>query len=294
LKGDQKTRNHWRLCPAFLPFSNEKQDVDFWLADLHGSRCLRIATQTKQAPETRQTHSLSAKRLLMRKITIAIDGYSACGKSTTARAVAAALGYRYIDSGAMYRAVTHYFLEKHVAITNPHEVERALAQIHISFNVNPHGVSETYLNGLRVEAEIRTMYVSENVSQVSTLRDVRQVMVEQQRKLGKMKGVVMDGRDIGTVVFPDAELKIFLTADLATRAFRRQQELLAQDELVPLDTVIENLTRRDRIDSSRKESPLQKALGAIELDTTHITAEEQTDEVVRLALGVLFSPEKKR
>lgn len=226
----------------------------------------------------------------MRRITIAIDGYSACGKSTTARAAAAVLGYRYIDSGAMYRAVTLYFLDRHVALTNPREVANALSQIRVTFHVGTRGASETYLNGQRVESEIRTMQVSERVSQVSTLRAVRQAMVEQQRKMGKEKGIVMDGRDIGSVVFPDAELKMFLTADLATRAHRRQQELLERNELVPLDVITENLLHRDRIDSSRAESPLQKAPGAIELDTTHITPEEQTDEVVRLALGILFRP----
>jgi cytidylate kinase len=275
--------------PASLTFCHEKQNLRNGFAGLPaGSLCL--ATQAQQAPEAGQAHSLSPKRLLMRRITIAIDGYSACGKSSTARAVAAVLGYRYIDSGAMYRAVTLYFLEKHVALTNPREVTQALSHIRITFHLSARGASETYLNGRRVEEEIRTMQVSELVSQVSTLREVRQAMGEQQRKLGKDKGIVMDGRDIGTVVFPDAELKMFLTADIATRAHRRQQELLERDELVPLDAIIENLLQRDRIDSSRKESPLQKAPGAIELNTTHITLEEQTDEVVRLALGILFNP----
>jgi cytidylate kinase len=230
----------------------------------------------------------------MRKVTIAIDGYSACGKSTTAKLVAATLGYRYIDSGAMYRAVTHYFLQKHVALTNPREVARALGEIKINFNVNAKGVSETYLNGLRVESEIRSMQVSENVSQVSALRDVRVAMVEQQRKMGRDKAIVMDGRDIGTVVFPDAELKMFLTADILTRAFRRQKELLDKDELVELDTIIDNLLKRDQIDSTRAESPLRKAAEAIELDTTHVTIDEQTDEVVRLALALMLKPDRKK
>jgi len=220
----------------------------------------------------------------MKKIIIAIDGYSACGKSTTAKEVARELNYRYIDSGAMYRAVTAYFLDHHVSLTNPKEVERALGEIRITFIVNSKGISETFLNGISVEGAIRKMRISENVSQVSALRDVRVAMVEQQRKLGKEKGIVMDGRDIGTVVFPDAELKIFLTADMLVRAFRRQKELLERNDLVDIDEIIDNLTKRDQIDSNRKESPLVKAENAITIDTTHITIDEQVDEVIRLAL----------
>ncbi|MEQ8423214.1 MAG: (d)CMP kinase, partial [Cyclobacteriaceae bacterium] len=188
----------------------------------------------------------------MRKIIIAIDGHSACGKSTTARQVAQILGYYYVDSGAMYRAVTVYFLENHVAITNPKEISRALTQINVGFKINPVGVTEAYLNGLNVEKKIRKMQVSEWVSQVSAIKEVRDAMVESQRKMGKQKGIVMDGRDIGTVVFPEAELKLFLTADLLVRAFRRQKELLERDELVDLDSVIENLRQRDEYDSNRK------------------------------------------
>lgn len=221
----------------------------------------------------------------MRKIIVAIDGHSACGKSTTARAVAKILGYYYVDTGAMYRAVTVYFLDKHVALTNPREISRALTDIKVTFKINPTGVTETYLNGLNVEKKIRKMEVSQNVSQISAIREVRQAMVEAQRKLGKSRGVVMDGRDIGSVVFPDAELKIFLTADLLVRAIRRQKELLEKDELIDLDTVIANLRQRDEYDSARKESPLIKAKGAIEIDTTHITIDEQVDEVIRLAIG---------
>jgi CMP/dCMP kinase len=220
----------------------------------------------------------------MKKIIIAIDGYSACGKSTTAREVAKELNYKYIDSGAMYRAVTFYFLQHHVALTNPKEVDRALQGIRISFLVNKEGMTETFLNGINVEKEIRKMRVSEQVSQVSTLRVVRLAMVEQQRKLAKERGVVMDGRDIGTVVFPDAELKIFLTADMLVRAFRRQKELLERDDLVDIDTIISNLRQRDEMDSNRTESPLRKAPDAIGIDTTHISIDEQVDEVIRMAL----------
>lgn len=228
----------------------------------------------------------------MKKIIIAIDGYSACGKSTTAREVAKELNYKYIDSGAMYRAVTLSFLQHHVALTNPKEVDRALQGIRITFLINSKGITETYLNGINVEKEIRKMSVSEKVSQVSALRTVRVAMVEQQRKLAKERGVVMDGRDIGTVVFPDAELKIFLTADMLVRAFRRQKELLERDDLVDIDTIISNLQQRDEMDSNRTESPLRKAPDAIGIDTTHISVDEQVDEVIRLALTKMIRPLK--
>lgn len=230
---------------------------------------------------------MSTERLLMhiKKIVIAIDGYSACGKSTTAKQVAAILGYRYIDTGAMYRAVTLYFLDHHIALTNPKEIAKALQQIHISFKVNSKNVSETYLNGLNVENDIRKMRISENVSQISAIKEVRVFLVEQQRRMGKEKGIVMDGRDIGTVVFPAADLKVFMTADVLVRAFRRQKELLLRNNMVDLDEVVDNLLQRDKIDTTRKESPLKKADDALEIDTTHITIDEQVDEVVRLAFS---------
>lgn len=223
------------------------------------------------------------------KIIIAIDGYSACGKSTTAKEVAGILGYRYIDSGAMYRAVTLYFLEHHVSLTNPKEISKALSNISISFHVSAKNATETFLNGLIVEDDIRKMKVSENVSQVSALKEVRMAMVEQQRKLGKERGVVMDGRDIGTVVFPDAELKLFMTADIMVRAYRRQQELLNQDKLVNLNEVLENIKKRDEIDTKRAESPLRKADDAVVIDTTNITVEEQVEEVIRMAVSRFVS-----
>jgi len=229
----------------------------------------------------------------MRKIIIAIDGYSACGKSTTAKEVAKILGYHYIDSGAMYRAVTLHFMDNHVSLTNPKEIARALESIKLSFHINDKGASEIYLNGLNVEKKIRKMKVSQNVSPVSTIREVRHAMVDQQRKLGKSKGIVMDGRDIGTVVFADAELKLFLTADMMTRAYRRQQELLEKEEMIDLDAIVENLKNRDKIDSTRAESPLRKADDAIEIDTTNITIDEQVDEVVRLAVGKIILPSKR-
>jgi len=220
----------------------------------------------------------------MKKITIAIDGYSACGKSTTAKVVAKELGYAYIDSGAMYRAVTLYFIDNHVKLTNPKEVRNALDNISISFKINEGSeVSDTYLNGLNVEKEIRQMRISERVSEVSALADIREAMVSQQRQLGKQKGVVMDGRDIGTVVFPDAELKVFMEAEFYIRGERRQKELLAKGEMVDLEKVMENLKMRDHIDSTRAESPLRKADDAVVVDTTHLTFDEQVEEVLNLA-----------
>jgi cytidylate kinase len=222
----------------------------------------------------------------LKKLVIAIDGYSACGKSTTAKQVATVLGYRYIDSGAMYRAVTMYFLDHHISLTNPKEITKALQDIHISFKVNSKtNKSDTYLNGLNVEKEIRKMRISAMVSQVSTLRDVRAALVEQQRRMAKEKGVVMDGRDIGTVVFPKADLKLFMTADILVRAFRRQKELMERDQLVDLDEVMDNILQRDKIDTTRAESPLRQAEDAIVIDTTNISIDEQVDEVVRLAVS---------
>jgi cytidylate kinase len=223
-----------------------------------------------------------------RKIVIAIDGYSACGKSTTAKELANVLGYRYIDTGAMYRAVTLYFLDHHVSLTNPKEVIKALQQIAITFKVNSKNITETYLNGLNVEKEIRKMRVSENVSQVSAIKEVRVAMVEQQRRMGKEKAVVMDGRDIGTVVFPQAELKLFMTAEILVRAFRRQKELMLRDQLIDLDEVIDNIIQRDKIDTTRAESPLRQAEDAVVIDTTNITIDEQVDEVVRMAIAKIF------
>jgi cytidylate kinase len=223
------------------------------------------------------------------KIIIAIDGYSACGKSTTAKEVASILGYRYIDSGAMYRAVTLYFLEHHISLTNPKEINKALSNISVSFHISAKNVTETFLNGLIVEHDIRKMKVSENVSQVSALKEVRSAMVEQQRKLGKERGVVMDGRDIGTVVFPDAELKLFMTADIMVRAYRRQQELLSQDRLVNLNEVLANIKKRDEIDTNRVESPLRKADDEVVIDTTNITLDEQVEDVIRMAVSRFVS-----
>jgi len=220
----------------------------------------------------------------MKKINIAVDGFSACGKSTTAKAIARELGYSYIDSGAMYRAVTLYFLNNNITITNPKEVVKALDDISITFERNSRtGDTETFLNGLRVEEEIRTMIVTEYVSQVSTLLAVRRSMVSQQRKYGRKKGVVMEGRDIGTVVFPDAELKIFMVAERDVRAERRQKEFFDKDQLVNYDVILENLIKRDKIDSTRNDSPLMRAEGSELLDTTYLTTDEQIEEGLNMA-----------
>ncbi|GAB4022369.1 (d)CMP kinase [Spirosoma koreense] len=220
----------------------------------------------------------------MPKIVIAIDGYSSCGKSTTAKAVAARMGYGYIDTGAMYRAVSLFFIQERISLSNHKEVMAALDKVHISFkHNNKTDRNETCLNGLNVEEEIRKMYISNIVSEVSAIPEVRWALVAQQQKMGRRRGVVMDGRDIGTKVFPDAEVKVFMTADTFTRARRRQQELLAKGELVNLEEIIQNLEKRDHIDTTRAESPLVQAPDAVSLDTSHMTIEEQVDWVIELA-----------
>jgi cytidylate kinase len=219
----------------------------------------------------------------MRKIIIAIDGYSACGKSTTAKMVAAKLGYGYIDTGAMYRATTLYFHENYINLTNPKAIKEALDNINIQFMYNPKtDRNETYLNGLNVEDEIRKMYISENVSEVSAIAEVRKVMVALQQKMGKKKGIVMDGRDIGTAVFPEAELKIFMEADINIRTARRQEELLSKKQVVDLDVIKGNLQKRDLIDTNREEGPLKKADDALVVDSSFITIEEQVDFVMNM------------
>jgi len=228
----------------------------------------------------------------MKKIIVAIDGYSACGKSTTAKILAAKLGYVYVDTGAMYRAVALYFIEHYINSTNQKAVAEALTKIHISFVYNSKTeTSETYLNGLNVENEIRKMYVSERVSEVSALPEVRKNLVEQQQKLARKKGVVMDGRDIGTHVFPNAELKIFMVADMEVRAYRRQQELFARKQIVDLADIIANIESRDLKDTTREESPLRKASDAFEIDTTYITVEEQVDCIMNIAVGRMIELE---
>lgn len=218
----------------------------------------------------------------MKKINIAIDGHSSCGKSTTSKRLARELGYKYIDTGAMYRAVTLYLLDHHCDWNNREKLAEVLGQIHVDFKVEGSG-SRTLLNGRDVEDEIRTMRVSNNVSEVSTISAVRAKLVEQQQEIARQKGVVMDGRDIGTVVLPDAELKVFMTATLEARAGRRWKELKEGGMNLSLDDVKANLQHRDHIDSTRQDSPLTQAKDALLLDTSDMTVDEQTEWLVSKA-----------
>ena len=216
----------------------------------------------------------------MKKIVIAIDGYSSCGKSTMAKNLARQLGYVYVDTGAMYRAVTLYAL-RHQLFKADGEVDaaslqRAMPDIRISFQFNAQtGKPDTYLNDELVEQEIRTMKVSEKVSKIAALPFVRTALVTQQQRMGKDKGIVMDGRDIGTVVFPHAELKIFVTASAEVRAQRRYDELQLKGMPARYDDILKNVQERDYIDSHREVSPLRKADDAIELDNSNLTIDEQ-------------------
>jgi len=218
----------------------------------------------------------------MKKMIIAIDGYSSCGKSTLAKQLAKELGYIYIDTGAMYRAITLYFLRNGVDLSEVDQVKRALMQIHLQFkkNINS-GVSDMYLNGENVEGVIRGMEVAGHVSAVAANPLVREFAVEQQRKMGGEKGVVMDGRDIGTVVFPEAEVKLFMTADANERAKRRYLELKEHQPGIQFDEILANLLLRDQIDSSRNSSPLRKAEDAILIDTTNLSRQEQLELALR-------------
>jgi len=223
----------------------------------------------------------------MSKIVIAIDGFSSTGKSTIAKQLAKQLNYIYVDTGAMYRAVTYYALQHDLigkGFFHPEKLIKQLNKIHINFKFNEAlGFAEVYLNGENIEKEIRTLEVSRYVSPVATISEVRQKLVEQQQLMGKDKGIVMDGRDIGTVVFPDAELKIFMTASAETRAQRRYKELLERGHNLSYDEVLENVTTRDRIDSTREDSPLVKADDAIEIDNSDLTIEEQIKTLLVLA-----------
>ena len=222
-----------------------------------------------------------AARFVMKQLVIAIDGYSSCGKSTTAKAVAHLLHYAYVDTGAMYRGVTLYLLEHAIAFDDLPAVERALKALTVSFRRHPTtGRNELFLDGVNREDDIRQMRISNAVSEVSVIPQVRHALVAQQQRMGHRRGVVMDGRDIGTTVFPDAEVKIFMTADMELRARRRQTELAEKNEHVALADIVENLRKRDHIDSTRAESPLRRAADAVLLDTTHITIGEQVDFVL--------------
>jgi cytidylate kinase len=225
-----------------------------------------------------------------KKIIVAIDGYSSCGKSTLARDLARVLGYRYIDTGAMYRAVTWYFHENDIDIKNREAVLKALDEINIDFDYDEtSGKQITILNGYNVEKEIRQPYVSDRVSPVSEIKEVRAFLVQQQQRMGDEKGIVMDGRDIGTVVFPQAELKLFMTAHEDVRVERRFDELRSSGTEIMLEDVRENIRRRDHIDTHRQESPLRQAEDAIILDNSNISMEEQLNLVYDMVKKLMVS-----
>lgn len=222
----------------------------------------------------------------MKKITIAIDGYSSTGKSTLAKQLAKHLGYVYVDTGAMYRAVTYFAMEHGYINAESFDKDsliRALPALKLEFHFNVElGFAEMYLNETNVEAEIRTMEVSNFVSKIAEVSELRAKLVEQQKQMGKGKGIVMDGRDIGTVVFPHAELKIFMTASAETRAQRRYDELQAKGQKVSYEEVLKNVQERDYIDSHRDDSPLVMAEDAIEIDNSFLNREEQFEAVLDL------------
>ena len=219
-----------------------------------------------------------------KKIIITIDGWSSCGKSTLAKQLAKEFGYVYIDSGAMYRAITLYFLRNHIDWTDSKEVVDALKDIHIEFEFNSKSQqSEIILNGENVEYVIRDLVIAEKVSDVAAIKEVRTFAVAQQQKMGEKKGVVMDGRDIGTTVFPNAELKIFMTADIAIRVERRFKEMFEKNPNITIEEVKSNLEMRDYIDSNREVSPLRKAEDAVEINNTNLTMDEQLDIALQIA-----------
>jgi cytidylate kinase len=221
------------------------------------------------------------------KITIAVDGFAACGKSTLAKGLAKELGYVYVDSGAMYRAVTLYVIDHNIDINKAEEIQNALNNIQIGFK-NINGNNHTFLNGKDVEKEIREMSVSSLVSPVSAISSVRRFLVHRQKEMGKQKGIVMDGRDIGTVVFPDAELKMFMTASIVVRTERRVLELREKGITDLNYRIIENnLLERDRIDSTRLDSPLTKAEDAIEIDNSNLSVEDQLELALELVEKVV-------
>lgn len=221
------------------------------------------------------------------KIIITIDGCSSCGKSTLAKQLAKELGYAYLDSGAMYRAITLYFLRNHVDWTDKQEVAAALKEIHLHFAHNPKsGESEIFLNEENVEYLIRDLIIADKVSDIAAIAAVRTFAVAQQQKMGEEKGIVMDGRDIGTAVFPTAEIKIFLKSDIAVRVERRFREMFEKNPNIVLEEVKKNLEMRDYIDSNREVSPLRKAEDAIELDNTNLSMEQQ----LKFALKLIKKP----
>jgi len=220
----------------------------------------------------------------MKKIIITIDGWSSAGKSTLAKQLGRELGYVYIDSGAMYRAITLYFLRNHIEWKDKREVQKALKEIQLDFRVNERtGASEIHLNDENVEYLIRELIIAEKVSEIAAIKEVRAFAVAQQHKFGAKKGIIMDGRDIGTVVFPKAELKIFMTADSAVRVERRFKQLYEKNPNVTIEEIRDNIQMRDYMDSHREVSPLKKAQDAIELDNTNLTEVQQLQKALVLA-----------
>lgn len=229
----------------------------------------------------------------MKKITIALDGFSSTGKSTLAKQIAKELGYVYVDTGAMYRGITYYAMQRQLVSEQYLDKEGLIAQlpqIKLQFKFNPAlGFAEMYVNEVNVEQAIRTIEVSRLVSKIAEISEVRAKLVEQQQQMGKDKGIVMDGRDIGTIVFPDAELKIFMTASSKTRAQRRFEELVEKGQHVSFEEVLQNVEERDYIDTHRADSPLVKAHDAIEIDNSVMTKQEQFDVVMDLVQQKLYN-----
>ena len=222
------------------------------------------------------------QKTILKKLIIAIDGHSSCGKSSLAKDLSRELNYKYVDTGAMYRAVTLFLMQNHIDFDNLSEINQQLEHINISFE-NIKGQNTTFLNNVNVEDQIRSMHISKNVSKVATISEIRTFLVDQQRKMGKSGGLVMDGRDITTVVFPEAHIKIFLTANINTRTQRRFKELQEKGVDVSFEEVESNLKERDFIDSNRKDSPLLIAEDAIVFDNSYVTREEQLAMILALA-----------
>jgi len=232
------------------------------------------------------TYSDHIKTLKEKPIIIAIDGHSSCGKSTLSKDLAALLYYKHIDTGAMYRAVTYHLITHNVDVADIQAVESHLDDIEIDFQ-QVDGACRTFLNGDDIEAHIRGLRVAELVSPVATISAVRHNLVNQQRRMGKAKGIVMDGRDISSVVFPNAELKIFMTADPKIRAERRYQEMITKGSEESYNQILENLKKRDHIDSTRKDSPLIQVADAHVIDTSNLSRQEQLDQVMQLAISLI-------